>query len=219
MMCRKLLLSSLFLVLGTPSLAADFQWIDDKSNPGFNCAGKVADAVCCKDTFCNTANNEADCKSGSKQFLCAWNGGRCTSFRDSGNNVCCQSEVKDACDKVARGICPAEWQVPEGCCSPMASKWNGTLVGVKPGLVCCNAPCSEMQKAGCALPAKCAPSQRSLFGMTSPLNLMGFNLALSQAQKVAVGNVFDGTGFKGNFGLAVASGLGDGKSKDQQVSI
>ena len=174
-MGSRTLTSCSLLLLFLTFVRAEFKWIDDKSNPNYNCAGKVADAVCCKDNFCDAARNENDCKSGNKQFLCAWSNGKCTSFRDDKNNVCCQSEVKDACDKVVRGICPADWQVPENCCSPLGRKWNGTLVGVKPGFVCCNAPCTEMQKAGCPLPNSCAPTQRSLArALVPPMSLMGF---------------------------------------------
>jgi hypothetical protein len=184
-MSRTLRCSALLLLFASSALATDFKWIDDKSNPGFNCAGKVSDAVCCKDNFCNAAKSEADCKAGNKQFLCAWANGQCRSYRDASNNVCCQSEVKDACDKVVKGICPTDWQVPENCCSVTARKWNGTLIGVKPGFVCCNAPCTEMQKSGCPLPDKCAPSQRSLgMGRFNPITQLGFYNAQMQAQQV-----------------------------------
>jgi len=216
-------LSSLLLIFSGSAIAgSDFKWIDDKKDPAFNCAGKVADAVCCKDNFCDAAKTEADCRSGNKQFLCSWAGGKCSSFRDVSNNVCCQSEVKDACDKVVRGICPADWQVPENCCSTLGRKWNGTLVGVKPGFVCCNAPCTEMQKAGCALPNVCAPSQRSVGNpINNLLGRMGFSSAYygqQQAQNLALGNILSGTGFGGDYGAAVIGSLGDGKSKNQQVN-
>ena len=224
MKSRTIYLSSLLLILSTSvNAGSDFKWIDDKKDSAFNCAGKVADAVCCKDNFCDVAKSESDCRSGNKQFLCSWTNGKCSSFRDVSNNVCCQSEVKDACDKVVRGICPADWQVPENCCSGLNRKWNGTLVGVKPGFVCCNAPCAEMQKAGCALPNSCAPSQRSLISGTAtanPYSRVGFNpnyYGQQQAQNIALGNILSGTGFGGDYGTAVLGALGDGKSKGQQV--
>ena len=213
---------SLLLLIATSAVvSAEFKWIDDKTNSGFNCAGKVADAVCCKDNFCEAAKSEADCSSGNKQFLCGWKNGKCSSFRDDFNNVCCQSEVKDACDKVAKGICPADWQVPDKCCSDLARKWEGTLVGVKPGFVCCNAPCAEMNKAGCPLPNACAPSQRSLGSpqVAPPSARIGFNpVFMSNQQPRQFGNVLPNTGFGGDYGLAMLNALGDGKSKNNQAS-
>ncbi len=72
-----------------------------------------------QDSFCK-ANTEADCKEGNKQFLCSWTGSKCVSFRDDKNNVCCKSGTGDACAKIVQGVCPDNWQVPNGCCSPEA---------------------------------------------------------------------------------------------------
>ena len=217
MMSRSLRHGWLLLLLASSTLATDFKWIDDKANPGFNCAGKVTDALCCQDNFCN-AGSEAECKTGNKQFLCSWTGGRCRSFRDSSNNVCCQSEVKDSCKKILEGVCPEDWQVPEGCCSPLASKYQGVLTGVKPGYVCCNAPCAEMKKAGCPLPEKCnRPTPRG-YGLNY-MALMGFNNAQSIGHQIAIGNVLQGTGFGQDYASTILTGLGDAKSKNQQVNI
>ena len=205
----------LLLLLASTTLAADFKWIDDKASPGFNCAGKVTDALCCQDTVCSAAT-EAECKSGNKQFLCSWTGGRCRSFRDTSNNVCCQSDVKDACKKILEGVCPEEWQVPENCCSALSSKYQGVLTGVKPGYVCCNAPCAEMKKAGCALPEKCSKPTPRGFGF-NPFSQLGFSTAQMVGQQMSIGNVLQGTGFGGDFGSTILAGLGDAKSKNQQV--
>ena len=46
-------------------------------------------------------------------------------------------------------------QVPENCCSDDGKKWKDLFKGVRPGHVCCNAPCNEMESNHCPLPDHC----------------------------------------------------------------
>ena len=47
------------------------------------------------------------------------------------------------------------FQVTENCCSDDGKKWKNQFKGVRPGFVCCNAPCNEMKSNQCPLPDHC----------------------------------------------------------------
>ena len=83
----------------------------------YNCdEGDVMDAVCCMDSHCSGFESKRACEI---EKTCLWSSGdkECKSNRDSENNVCCRSPKKsDACDSTAKGECPADFQVPKGCC-------------------------------------------------------------------------------------------------------
>ena len=73
-----------------------------------------------------------------------------------------------------------------------------------------------MKKAGCALPEKCTKPTPRGFGF-NPFSQLGFSTAQMVGQQMSIGNVLQGTGFGGDFGSTILAGLGDAKSKNQQV--
>lgn len=110
-------------------------------------------------------------------------GGKCHPNRDRSNNVCCKSAVKDECSSVVRGLCPAKFEVPRGCCRPRQMKYDGVLLVRKSGHVCCNSPCAEAANSSCPTPEHCKdakPLARSYGHGTSVAGAytiadMGFN--------------------------------------------
>ena len=93
------------------AIASDALW------NSYNCdEGDVMDAVCCMDSHCSGFESKRACEI---EKTCLWSGAdkSCKSNRDSENNVCCRSPKKSGvCDSAARGECPADFQVPRGCC-------------------------------------------------------------------------------------------------------
>merc|ERR1712226_1274040 len=148
-----------FLAIILPAMVfgQDVLWSDDKSTNAFNCDGFVTDAICCQDDLCN-GQDENSCNSDPKTSLfCKWDRffSKCLAFRDVENNVCCQSKPVAGCSDLMKGVCPAHFQVPENCCSNDGKKWKDLFRGVRPGHVCCNAPCNEMKSNQCPLPDHC----------------------------------------------------------------
>merc|ERR1712079_536287 len=146
-----------FMVYFEASNGSDVLWSDDKSTNAFNCNGFVTDAICCQDDLCN-GHDENSCNSGDKKSIfCKWDKffSKCLAFRDAENNVCCQSKPVAGCSDLMKGVCPAHFQVPENCCSDDGKKWKDLFKGVRPGHVCCNAPCNEMESNHCPLPDHC----------------------------------------------------------------
>ena len=78
-------------------------------NPS-NCVdGTVTDFVCCKDNHCQQRSSTA-CR---RDDTCLWDADqdRCTENRDALNNVCCKANVSPDCTAIAKGECPAHFQV------------------------------------------------------------------------------------------------------------
>lgn len=200
----------------------DFLWISDPTSGHYNCDGTVTDAVCCNDNVCSSAQSSGQCTGpGKRSLLCKWlpSINKCVAFRDTANNVCCQKDGKPGCKEMAKGICPDDWQVPEGCCSDLGCKWNNTLLGIKPGHVCCNAPCRELENHRCHLKAKCAPQQRSLY-FQNPLYSVGFD-KLAQNPYLAqehsqIGKIYHDTGFGGDYGLTILDEYGQNNHVQKQ---
>ena len=118
-----------------------------------NCpSGSVTDFVCCQDKSCESLDDESSCHA---EAACLWNGEKCKMNRDDRNNVCCSSPVNDVCDAVTKGKCPSSYQVPSGCCTKPGLRWEGILTVNKTGFVCCNAPCTDLEKMECEVPPSC----------------------------------------------------------------
>lgn len=129
-------------------------WDDQKGTSSYNCDGHVTDAICCQDSLCDY-KDEKQCGSGKAKTFCEWKDGKCTAWRDAKNNVCCQSKPMAGCADLMKGRCPSGYQVPENCCSEEGKKWSKMFYGMKPGKVCCNAPCQELSNKQCPLPKYC----------------------------------------------------------------
>jgi len=148
---------SISILCGSMAFAQDAMWNDDKSSNAFNCDGFVTDAICCQDDLCNGQDENSCTSDGKKNLFCKWDKffQKCLAFRDRENNVCCQSKPVAGCSDLMKGVCPAHFQVTENCCSDDGKKWKDLFKGVRPGYVCCNAPCNEMKSNQCPLPDHC----------------------------------------------------------------
>jgi len=158
-------------------VSADFLWTEA------NCpasVGNVTDSICCgAETFCEPLTTESACVSGDAAIYCQWNATetvKCAPSVDRQSNVCCQGQETNTCSSLFAGLCPEEFQVKKECCQGDAvlTKYSFLKTANDDELVCCNAPCAAMERAGCPLTAKCAPSQRS-YSMGHPYQALGFN--------------------------------------------
>ena len=154
----------LFLLLSVMSSVSSSEvlWSDENCNDG-----NVTDFVCCQDDHCGKVGSQKAC---DLDKTCLWSEDSCKVNRDSDNNVCCKAPVMAVCASIVKGECPEHFQVPSGCCSDSAMKYDQVLTVDQPGYVCCNNPCGQIESHGCSYPERCnkdsgdGPSGRSMFG-------------------------------------------------------
>jgi len=164
---------SLSILMLVPLASADFLWTET------NCPatlGNITDSLCCGETFCGSFHSESDCHSGRDDaaLYCVWKGDKCSAVADRKSNVCCRGEGMNSCASILDGKCPEAFQVKKECCDDAEfNKFGFLKTADDDELVCCNAPCTAMERANCPLTDQCAPSKRS-FGLHHPFQAHGF---------------------------------------------
>jgi len=187
--------------------------------------GVATDAICCSGTtndgpfreFCEDHDTKGKC---AMEDRCIWkvglifrNGstiaeGKCKPNRDAVNNVCCRpQDVMENCLHVLNGSCPLAWRILTECCPAPYNKYSTILDTGDNSTVCCNAPCTAIEKAfngnattGIAglthcraseLSVNCGPGARSSL---SNMNLFGGGdispFTMSQLMSFPVGSSF-----------------------------